>query len=156
MANRKNTIANTAEETVDRRPLIPGIYRRVLPVVCLREIGRSPRFAYHGLLDMHDPQRLVEEAEMEALAEQLAAERAAAGEPITVWWYDLPAGLPPPLAQLHDPAPRSFTITADDRIDARNYFEGLRRNYYERARHYPNCDHGYFQAAFALAGDFGA
>lgn len=158
MANRKGVVAAvTAEETaVDRRPKIPGLYRRVLPAVCLREISQSPRFAYHGLLDLHDPQAAVEEAEMAALAEQLAAERTAAGTPIKAQSYDLPPGLPPPLDRIrYDPWPRCITITADDRIDASNHFEGVRKMY-ERARHYPNCDHGYFQAAFALAEAFGA
>ncbi|MGO8964995.1 hypothetical protein [Mycobacterium sp.] len=158
MANRKGVVANTAEDTVDRRPLVPGIYRRVLPVVCLREISRSPRFAFHGLLDLHDPQAAAEEAEMAALAEQLVAERLAAGEPIEARSYDLrelPGKLPPPLDKLgFDPAPRQMIVTPDDRVDATAHFHGLRR-LYERARYSRNCDHGFFQAAFALEGEWG-
>jgi hypothetical protein len=156
VANRKRQTA-AVDETVDNRPHLPGIYRSVLPAVCLREIRRSPRFAYHGLRDLHDPQAAVEEAEMMVLAEELAERRLAAGESIKAMWYDLPKGLPAPLDKLDfDPSPRSMTIYPNDRVDATKYFNGLRTSYYERARHYPNCDHGYFQAAFALAGEWGA
>ena len=162
MANRKSAALTTADDTVDRRPCVPGLYRRVLPVVCRKEVTRSPRFVHHALRDEQDPQCVIEAAEITAQADQLAAERLAAGEPIECWWYDvkeLPAPfdqLPPPLNKLgHDPAPRNFTVYADDRIDARNHFEGLRKLYYERARYSRTCDHSYFQSAFALAAEWG-
>ncbi len=150
MANRKATVAR--DET-DNRPHMPGLYRKVLPVVCLREISRSPRFAYHGLRDLHDPQAVIEESEMEALAGQLAAERLADGIPIDAWWYDLPPGLPAPLDTLgHDPAPRRVTITADDRVDATKWQQGV-IELYSRARHYSGCDHAYFRAAMNWPGE---
>lgn len=156
MANRKAVVARTADEIVDRRPRIEGLYRRVLPVACLRGISHSPRFAYHGLRDLHDPQAAVEETEMMALAEELAIERAAAGTPIECWWYDFPKGLPAPLDQLgHDPSPRRLTVFADDRVDASKWFGGVRQTYERAARFSPNCDHGRFQASFALAREFG-
>jgi hypothetical protein len=161
MANRKNTLATTAEDTVDRRPRVPGLYRRVLPAVCLREVAHSPGFGWHALLDEHDPQYQIEEARIKAEAAQLAAERLAEGAPIEAWHYDLkdlPAPfdqLPAPLDKLgFDPSPRRMTITPDDRVDASADFESVRKTY-ERARYSPTCDHGYFQAAFALAGEWG-
>jgi hypothetical protein len=48
-----------------------------------------------------------------------------------------------------------MTIFPDDGVDAQNHFDALRKLYYERARYSRNCDHGYFQAAFALAIEFG-
>ena len=55
----------------------------------------------------------------------------------------------------HGPSPRNMTISPDDRVDASNYFDGVRR-LYEQARRYPNCDHGFFQEAFILAVEWGA
>jgi hypothetical protein len=97
VANRKGTTTGTEDAAGDNRPIVPGLYRRVLPIVCLREISHSPRFAYHGLRDLHDSQAAVEEAEMAALAEQLAEQRLAAGTPIEAQSYELPEGLPAPL-----------------------------------------------------------
>ena len=156
MANRKAAVARTDDEIVDRRPRIEDLYRRVLSVVCLGEIRRSPRFVYRGLRDLHDPQAAVEEAEMAALAEQLAEQRLADGTPIECWSYDLPKGLPAPLDQLgHDPSPRRLTIYPDDRVDASKWFGGVRQTYERAARFSPRCDHSYFQAAFALAREYG-
>ena len=153
VANRKGATARADDDTVDRRPYVPGLYRQVLPVACLREISRSPRFAYHGLRDLHDPQAAVEEAEMAALAEQLAAERVAAGTPVEVQWSELKS-LPPPFDKLSapldkpgvDPVPRYVTIGPDDRVDASESFDADRATY-ERMRRFPNCDHAYFRAS---------
>jgi hypothetical protein len=161
MANRKNTLATTAEDTVDRRPCVPGLYRRVLPVACLREVTHSPRFVHHALRDEKDPQHQIEAAQIEAQAAQLAAERLAEGAPIEAWHYDL-KNLPAPFDQLaapldklgFDPSPRRMTITPDDRVDATAHFESARTTY-ERARYSRTCDHSYFQAAFAQAAEWG-
>ena len=156
MANRKNSLAAGApEDTVDKRPHVPGLYRRLLPVVCLREIRRSPRFVYHALNDEHDPQYLAEELQITAEAQQLEAEYLAAGTPIEVRGYELPEGLPAPLDNPRfDPSPREVTIGPDDRVDASESFNAT-KVLYQRVRHYPNCDHAYFQAAFAMAAEFG-
>ena len=161
MANRKNTLATTGDDTVDRRPCVPGLYRAVLPIVCLREVAHSPGFWGNALLDQHDPQYQIGEARIKAEAAQLAAERLAAGEPLECWWYDskdLPAPfdqLPAPLDKLgRPPSPRRMTITPDDRVDASADFESVRTTY-ERARYSRTCDHGHFQAAFALAAEWG-
>ena len=99
--------------------MVPGLYRRVLPVVCRREV--SERHPDRALRDEHGPQYLAEEVQMTAQADQLAAERLAAGTPIETWWYDMPPGLPAPLDQLgHGPSPRNMTISPDDRVDASN------------------------------------
>lgn len=140
MANRKNTLAPTGDDTFDRRPCVPGLYRCVLPVVCLREVAEGPDFGGHALLDEHDPQYQVEEAQIKAEAAQAATERLAAGTPVEAWHYDLkdlPAPfdqLPAPLDKLgRDPSPRRMTITPDDRVDATADFESARTTY-ERAR----------------------
>ena len=86
---------------------------------------------------------------MAVLAEQLAEQRLAAGTPIEAWWYDMPKNLPPPLNQLgRDPAPRCLTVYADDRIGAEAWLGSL-RDMYERARHYPNCDHEFYRQAIS-------
>lgn len=155
MANRKNTITTTTDDTVDRRPIARGLYRRVLPVVCLREVTHSPRFVHRALRDEKDPQYQIEAAQIDAQAAQLAAERLAHGTPIEAWHYDVPKDLPAPLDKLgFDPSPRRMTITPDDRVDATAHFESARKTY-ERARYSRTCDHGYFQAAFALAAEWG-
>lgn len=158
MANRKATVARTDDEIVDRRPLVPGIYRRVLGTVCLREAeeARMSRNPGGWLQASDDADELAEwESGVAAEAEQLTGQRLTDRTPIKAKWYDVPKGLPAPLDQLgRDPAPRYLTIYPDDRIDATKWFNGLRRTY-ERARYFPNCDHGYFQAGFALAGEFG-
>ncbi len=155
MANKRGTAAGTttAEETGDRRPYVAGLDRAVLHAVCLREVSD----AHGGRSDASgDDTAMAEwEAARRAEAADLAIERFAAGTPVEAWWYDLPKGLPAPLDQLgRDPAPRHMTIIADDRVDAGAWFGRLRR-LYEKARHYPNCDHAYFREAFALAGEFG-
>lgn len=143
MANRKS---RAAIKTVDRRPRVPGLYRRVLPVVCLREVKER-----RGFLEvLGDPVALATwEAAADAEAEQLVEQRA--GAPVECRWYDLPAGLPAPLDRLgHDPAPRYVTVYPDDVVDASEAFNAARSTY-EQARHFPNCDHAHFQAKFDLA-----
>jgi len=154
VANRKTQRAD--DENIDSRPHVPGLYGRILPVVCLREvrenaIARSPG-AY--LVASDDPEQMAEWGDEARAAEaaQLAAERLAAGTPIEAKSYDLP-GLPAPLDTLgHDPAPRYVTITADDRVSAEKWQQAIRA-LYERARWSPNCDHGHFQAAMNWPGD---
>lgn len=148
MANRKST---AAVETVDRRPRVPGLYRRVLPIVCLRE-GKERRGAWLELSGDADA-LAAWEVTAAAEADQLAAQRA--GTPVVAWWYDLPPDLPPPLDTMgRDPAPRYVTVHPDDVVDASEAFDEARATY-ERARHFPGCDHGHFRAKFNLAKAFG-
>lgn len=149
MANRKST---AAIDTADRRPRVPGLYRWILPVVCLREVKDRSGVGFLEASD--DPAALAKwEAGADAEAERLAEKHA--GEPVTAWWYEIPEGLPAPLDKLgHDPAPRYVTVFPDDTVDASEAFNDARR-IYERARHFPNVDHGYFRAAFDLAKEFG-
>lgn len=148
MANRKS---RASAETVDRRPRVPGLYERVLPVVCLREVKERR----DGWLEASGDADALAAWEVAAAveADQLAAQRA--GAEIECRWYDLPAGLPVPLDRLgHDPTPRYLTVYPDDVVDASEAFNAARSTY-ERARHFPNCDHAYFQAKFDLAEEFG-
>jgi hypothetical protein len=147
VANRKST---AAVETVDRRPRVEGLYRRIFPVVCLREVKER-----RGFLEVSgDPVALATwKAAADGEAEQLVEQRA--GTPVVAWWYDLPAGLPAPLDQVgHDPAPRYLPVYPDDVVDASEAFN-VARSTYERARHFPNCDHAYFLAKFDMAKEFG-
>lgn len=153
---RGGAAAGTAEGA-DNRPHIPGLYRQVLLVVCLREVERSHSYA---LADDDVPAELT--ARNDAEAALLADRRLVAGTPIEVWHYDL-KDLPAPFDQLpapldtlgRDPSPRRMTLTPDDRVDATAWFD-QQRAIYERARFSRTCDHGYFQSAFILASEFGA
>ncbi|WP_406817406.1 hypothetical protein [Mycobacterium sp. M23085] len=148
MANRKS---RAAVETVDRRPRVPGLYQRVLAIVCLREAQERRG----GWLEVSADADALAAWEVAAAdeADQLAAARA--GAPIECRWYELPAGLPPPLDGLgRDPAPRYLTVYPDDVVDASEAFNAARSTY-ERARYFPNCDHAYFQAKFDLAREYG-
>lgn len=138
-----------AVKALDQRPRVAGLYRQVLPVVCLREV----KDRRGGGVEVPDDALGAWEAAALAEADQLAEQRA--GSPVVAWWFDLPTGLPEPLDKLgHDPAPRYVTVFPDDTVDASEAFNAARSTY-ERARHFPGCDHGYFQAKFELAKAFG-
>jgi hypothetical protein len=160
VANRKATVARTNDDHIDKRPHVPGVYRTVLRHWCREEVlNPNNRYPVNccGALEYEHEEYTAWEAKVEAVTDRLFTERVGLGEPVDAWWYWLPKNLPAPLDKLgRDPAPRRLTVYADDRIDARNHFEGLRKVYYERARYSRTCDHGYFQAAFALAGEWGA
>ena len=89
VANRKGVVSGTTE-TVDNRPHIPGLYQRVLPVVCLREISRSPRFAYHGFATCMTRRPRSRRLRWRRWPSKLAEQRLAAGTPIKAWHYDMP------------------------------------------------------------------
>jgi hypothetical protein len=107
------------------------VYRQVLRQVCRKEIADT-RYPYRGLRDLHDPQRLVEESQITALADALFDERVGLGEPVIAWWYQLPKNLPAPLDKLGKTGdgPRHARVTADDRVEllaARSLRRGLER-----------------------------
>ncbi|MGO8849392.1 MAG: hypothetical protein ACLP75_12460 [Mycobacterium sp.] len=156
MANRKATVARTDE--ADPGIQVPGIYRTVLRHWCRAEVlnpnNRYPVDCY-GALAYEGEEYDAWQAEVQACADEVFNEHLAAGTPIDAWWYWLPPGLPWPLDTLgHDPAPRRVTITADDRVDATKWQQGV-IELYSRARHYSGCDHAYFQAAMNWPGEAG-
>lgn len=146
MANRKTA----ALSVVDSRSRVRGLYRWLLPVVSLREVRDRRDF----LQASSDADALADwEIDTEAEADRLAIERD--GSPIDARWTDLPKHLPPPLDTIgRDPAPRFLTVYPDDVVDASAWF-GQLRTMYERARHFPNADHGFFSAAADLAKEYG-
>jgi hypothetical protein len=130
---------------------IPGCYERVLRQQC--RLDAQDR-CVDGLADSGDPQA---EAEAIATAKELYAERA--GWPLEVASYVFGDAALLPLPKPFDETgsgrgPRRLRVWPDDRIDAAEWAAGVAAKY-ERARHFPGCDHAYFQSAEALSGRIG-
>jgi hypothetical protein len=159
MANRKGVAATTTTDDVDRRPVVPDIYRKVLPVFCLRlatdaAINRSP---YGWAIASDNADRYAEwQAAVQAEADQLVMQHR--GKPIFIDSYDIRnanVDLPKRLGDIrYDPFPRGLTISPDDRLDASGNFHKW-RDIRERWGHRPNADHELYRYAEALGVEWG-